>query len=95
MLITPVPNAIAALDAADPLRAMRERFILPADTIYLDGRLVSKMGEGNQAAQANFHAIWARGRAPAAELTAWALDAVPVSTRLAIPCKIAAMRNML
>ncbi|WP_421913089.1 kynureninase [Mesorhizobium sp.] len=29
--------AIEAMDAADPLRSMRERFILPKDVIYLDG----------------------------------------------------------
>lgn len=28
-----------ALDAADPLAAMRDRFALPQDLIYLDGNL--------------------------------------------------------
>ncbi len=30
-------SEVAALDAADPLRAMRDRFHLPSDVIYLDG----------------------------------------------------------
>jgi hypothetical protein len=42
-------------------------------------------------AQANF----ASTGAPAAELTACALDAVPASTRLAMPCKMAASLNRL
>ncbi|RVD50585.1 kynureninase, partial [Mesorhizobium sp. M8A.F.Ca.ET.023.02.2.1] len=29
--------AVEAMDAADPLRAMRDRFILPEGVIYLDG----------------------------------------------------------
>src|ERR1700722_105327 len=29
--------AIEAMDAADPLRSMRDRFILPKGVIYLDG----------------------------------------------------------
>ena len=40
-------------------------------------------------------AISAMGRAPAADCWAWALDAVPASTRLAMPCKMAARRNRL
>ena len=44
---------------------------------------------------ANCQASSARGRAPAPELTACALEAVPASTRLAMPCRIAARRNML
>ena len=35
------------------------------------------------------------GRAPAPDAAAWALDAVPASTRLAMPCRMAAMRNRL
>ena len=36
------------------------------------------------------------GRVPwAPEAAAWALEAVPASTRLAMPCRMAAMRNML
>ena len=35
------------------------------------------------------------GRAVSPEALACALEAVPASTRLAMPCKMAAMRNML
>ena len=35
------------------------------------------------------------GLAPAAASRAWALEAVPSSTRLAMPCRIAQMRNRL
>lgn len=37
----------------------------------------------------------AMGRAVSPEALAWALEAVPASTRLAMPCRMAAMRNML
>jgi hypothetical protein len=48
-----------------------------------------------QDAPANCQAIFASGTTPAADAVAWALDAVPISMRLAMPCKIAARRNML
>jgi hypothetical protein len=38
-----------------------------------------------QALWANFHASSAMGRAPSPDLMAWALEAVPASTRLAMP----------
>ena len=44
---------------------------------------------------ANAHAISAIGRAPRPDTCACSLDAVPASTRLAMPCRIAAMRNRL
>jgi hypothetical protein len=44
---------------------------------------------------ANDQASSAMGRAPAPEALACALDAVPASTRLAMPCRMAAMRNRL
>ena len=47
------------------------------------------------AACANFQASSAMGRARAADFLAFSFEAVPVSTRLAMPCKMAAMRNML
>ena len=53
---------------------------------YLDHRRVNEDDSDKEAEEK---------LAPAAELTACALEAVPASTRLAMPCKIAAMRNML
>jgi kynureninase len=37
--MTPIPDlaAIEAMDASDPLRSMRDRFVLPEGVIYLDG----------------------------------------------------------
>ena len=37
MSMIPDLAAIEAMDAADPLRSMRERFVLPEGVIYLDG----------------------------------------------------------
>jgi hypothetical protein len=48
-----------------------------------------------QALLAKRHANSAMGLAPAPDVLAWSLEAVPSSTRLAMPCKMAAMRNML
>jgi len=36
-MIRELPDAIRALDAADPLREFRRKFSLPSDVIYLDG----------------------------------------------------------
>jgi hypothetical protein len=48
-----------------------------------------------QARRAKLQASSAMGLAVFPDATACALDAVPASTRLAIPCRMAAMRNML
>ncbi|MEP6565016.1 MAG: aminotransferase class V-fold PLP-dependent enzyme, partial [Mesorhizobium sp.] len=47
--MTGIPDlvAIEAMDAADPLRAMRERFVLPQGVIYLDG---NSLGAASHAA---------------------------------------------
>jgi kynureninase len=36
-MIAEPPDFIRALDAADPVRAFRQRFSLPSGIIYLDG----------------------------------------------------------
>ena len=37
--MTGIPDlaSVEAMDAADPLRSMRDRFVLPEGVIYLDG----------------------------------------------------------
>ena len=37
MTLIPDHAAVTAMDAADPLRSMRDRFVLPEGVIYLDG----------------------------------------------------------
>ena len=36
-MTTALPDFIKTLDAADPIRAFRQKFLLPSDVIYLDG----------------------------------------------------------
>ena len=84
MLITPVPNAIAALDAADPLRAMRERFILPADTIYLDG---NSLGPATHASLAVLETAsreeWAQGLIRSWHTAGWVSLSEQLGARIA------------
>lgn len=62
--MTGIPDlaAIEALDAADPLRAMRDRFHLPEDLIYLDG---NSLGAASSAAYGEIEKAareeWGRG----------------------------------
>ena len=62
--MTGIPDlaAIEALDAADPLRAMRDRFDLPEDLIYLDG---NSLGAASSAAYGEIEKAareeWGRG----------------------------------
>ena len=62
--MTGIPDlaAIEALDAADPLRAMRDRFDLPDDLIYLDG---NSLGVASSAAYGEIEKAareeWGRG----------------------------------
>ncbi|WP_419810095.1 kynureninase [Sphingomonas sp.] len=44
------PADARALDAADPLAPLRERFVLPADTIYLDGNSLGPLPRATPAA---------------------------------------------
>ena len=56
------PDPITALDAADPLRGQREHFILPADTIYLDGNSLGPATHASLAALATASRDeWAQG----------------------------------
>ena len=62
--MTQLPDlaAIEAMDAADPLRDFRHRFLLPQDVIYLDG---NSLGAASAAAvmelQQAAHEEWAQG----------------------------------
>ena len=40
-----------ALDRADPLAHARERFVLPAGVIYLDGNSLGRAAEGRRGAR--------------------------------------------
>src|SRR4028118_631770 len=46
-----------ALDAADPLAPLRERFVIPEDTIYLDGNSLGVLPRATAARQAEVVAL--------------------------------------
>lgn len=72
--MTAIPDlaAIEAMDAADPLRSMRDRFILPEGVIYLDG---NSLGAASHAAFSELQAAaskeWAQDLIRAWNTASW------------------------
>lgn len=57
-----IPESVRALDAADPLRAFRDRFALPPGVIYLDGNSLGPLPVAAKAALLNTaEAEWGQG----------------------------------
>ena len=81
-VLLPVVEQVRAQTALEHVFVVRYAELLPD-------------GEPSIAVPAELQAMRASAGAPFAEATACALAAVPASTRLAIPCKIAARRNRL
>ena len=72
MIAMPDLAAIEAMDAADPLRSMRDRFILPEGVIYLDG---NSLGAASHAALSELRAAaskeWAQDLIRAWNTAGW------------------------